>query len=364
MVRPLRIEFPGAVYHVTSRGDRREPIAKDDKDRALLLEIVAQALHRFDACACAYCLMGNHYHLVLHTRQANLSRLMRQINGVYTQAFNRRHGLSGHLFQGRFKAVLVDSDRYLLEVCRYVDLNPVRAQMVKRPDAHAWSSYRALAGLVEQPDWLDAQALYGQLTPGRRADRAAVKYAEFVAQGKGAHLWEEHLKQQIYLGDDAFIERMQKLAGIQIDNSTSGNRRSKAQSKANQIPNVSRIHTSAPSRGRDLQHFVAMKSASKDQRNQNIANAFYQGGHSQTAIALAFRVSTSTVSRVVADYERGISGAKVINGRPDPNVLTSPGCRGLHRRLASRRALRYHAISYATRAMQRAHNLDYREHRG
>jgi len=94
MVRPLRIEFPGAVYHVTSRGDRREPIAKDDKDRALLLEIVAQALHRFDACACAYCLMGNHYHLVLHTRQANLSRLMRQINGVYTQAFNRRHGLT------------------------------------------------------------------------------------------------------------------------------------------------------------------------------------------------------------------------------------------------------------------------------
>ena len=94
MVRPLRIEFSGAVYHVTSRGNRREPIAKDDKDRAFFLEIVAQALHRFDAGACAYCLMGNHYHLVLHTRQANLSRLMRQINGVYTQAFNRRHGLT------------------------------------------------------------------------------------------------------------------------------------------------------------------------------------------------------------------------------------------------------------------------------
>ena len=127
MARPLRIEFPGAVYHVTSRGDRREAIFVDDQDRHALLEVVAQALSRFDAQALAYCLMDNHYHFVLHTRQANLSLLMRHINGVYTQAFNRRHGKAGHLFQGRFKAILVDRDAYLLEVCRYVDLNPVRA---------------------------------------------------------------------------------------------------------------------------------------------------------------------------------------------------------------------------------------------
>ena len=106
MSRPLRIEFPGAIYHVTSRGDRREPIFLDDEDRRALLEVVAQAMQRFDAQALAYCLMGNHYHFVLQTHLANLSRLMRQINGVYTQAFNRRHGKVGHLFQGRFKAVL------------------------------------------------------------------------------------------------------------------------------------------------------------------------------------------------------------------------------------------------------------------
>ena len=197
MVRPLRIEYPGAVYHVTSRGDRREPIAKDDVDRSLFLEIVGQAAQRFDARAWAYCLMGNHYHLVLHTREANLSRLMRQINGVYTQSFNRRHRLSGHLFQGRFKAILVDRDSYLLEVCRYVDLNPVRARMVKRPDAYAWSSYRALAGLASRPDWLDAQPLYDQIAPGKSANRASAKYAEFVAQGNDVQLWDEHLKQQI-----------------------------------------------------------------------------------------------------------------------------------------------------------------------
>ena len=118
MARPLRIEFPGAVYHVTARGDRREPIFVDDDERHALLEVVALALSRVDAEALSYCLMGNHYHFVLHTRQGNLSLLMRHTNGVYTQAFNRRHKKVGHLFQGRFKAILVDRDAYLLEVCR------------------------------------------------------------------------------------------------------------------------------------------------------------------------------------------------------------------------------------------------------
>ncbi len=290
MVRPLRIEYPGAVYHVTSRGDRREPIAKDDIDRAMFLEVLGQALQRFDAQAWGYCLMGNHYHLVLHTREANLSRLMRQINGVYTQTFNRRHGLTGHLFQGRFKAILVDSDSYLLQVCRYVDLNPVRANMVKRPDAYAWSSYRALAGMASCAPWLDAKPLYAQLAPGK----SAAQYAEFVAQGHGVALWDMVLQQQIYLGDDAFIARMQSHAGIDNTSSTAPKR----------VAQVSRIHASAPAKDSDLQIYAKLPVNNKEQRNQNIANAFYQGGHSQTAIAIAFKVSTSTVSRIVADYER------------------------------------------------------------
>jgi putative transposase len=294
MVRPLRIEYPGAVYHVTSRGDRREPIAVDDIDRAQFLDTLGQALQRFDAQAWAYCLMGNHYHLVLHTREANLSRLMRQINGVYTQSFNRRHGLSGHLFQGRFKAILVDGDSYLLEVCRYVDLNPVRARMVKRPEAYARSSYRALAGLAAAPDWLDAQPLYAQLAPGQSAARAGLKYADWVAQGKGVALWDGHLRQQIYLGDDAFIAKMQKKAGLGgVDTSAT---RFKAQ--------VSQIHSSAPGRDSDVLRYANRKAATKEQRNQHMADAFYQGGHSQTAIALVFGVSTSTVSRVVGEFER------------------------------------------------------------
>ena len=120
MARPLRLEFPGATYHVTSRGDRREPIYRDDADRVAQLQVVGAAMGRFEAKVLAYCLMGNHYHLIVYTPQAKLSALMRQFNGVYTQVFNRRHRQVGHLFQGRFKAILVDTDAYLLALCRYV----------------------------------------------------------------------------------------------------------------------------------------------------------------------------------------------------------------------------------------------------
>jgi putative transposase len=297
MVRPLRIEYPGAVYHITSRGDRREPIAKDDLDRAAFFTILAQAFDRFDAHAWAYCLMGNHYHLVIRTRQANLSRLMRHINGVYTQSFNRRHNLSGHLFQGRFKAILVDSESYLLEVCRYVDLNPVRAQMVDRPEAYPWSSYHALSGISEAPDWLDAASVYGQLAPGKNAKHAAAKYAEFVAQGKGVNLWDQHLKQQIYLGSDAFITRMQSVAGLE----TPGEAKKGAKHKLG----LSKIQTSAPPKDQHVQHYAKLAQTNKAMRNQNIAQAFYQGGQTQTAIAQAFNVSSSTVSRVIKEYEDG-----------------------------------------------------------
>ena len=189
MSRPLRIEFPGALYHVTARGDRREDIFVDDTDRARLLAVVAQGLSRFAAQLLAYCLMSNHYHFVVHTRAANLSLLMRHINGVYSQAFNRRHGKVGHLFQGRFKAILVDRDAYLLEVCRYVELNPVRAGMVEAAADWPWSSYRAHMGAAEAAAWLDTSGLHGYLLGRDPASPAEVQralrlYAELVAEEK------------------------------------------------------------------------------------------------------------------------------------------------------------------------------------
>jgi putative transposase len=151
------------VHHVTSRGDRREATYHDDVERECQLAILAQAPERFDTWLPSYCLMGNRFRVVLQTRRANLSRFMRHLNGVYTQAFNRRHGVAGHLFQGRFKAILVDCDSYLLALCRYVERNPVAAKLVKRVEKWKWSSCLAHLGLVNSPVWLDSDALYGHL---------------------------------------------------------------------------------------------------------------------------------------------------------------------------------------------------------
>ncbi|MDY7075923.1 MAG: transposase, partial [Chloroflexota bacterium] len=131
MARPLRIEFAGALYHVTSRGDAQEDIYRGDDDRLRFLDVVGEIGDRFGWVVHAYCLMDNHYHLLVETPNANLSKAMRQLNGVYTQAFNRSHGRVGHVFQGRYKAILVQKETYLLELARYIVLNPVRARMVR-----------------------------------------------------------------------------------------------------------------------------------------------------------------------------------------------------------------------------------------
>ena len=282
MSRPLRIEFPGAIYHVTSRGDRREPIFEDDTDRAALLGVVEEGMGRYDAQALAYCLMGNHYHFVLHKRQANLSRLMRHLNGVYTQTFNRRHGKVGHLFQGRFKAILVDRDAYLLEVCRYVELNPVRARMVIGPGDWPWSSYRAHVGDAATPPWLDTDGLHGYLlqepaTTAADRRRAARRYAALVAQGRDVALWDEGLRQQIYLGDEAFVDRMQALA-------------EPPRKAARDTPRAQR---SAPS---TLQQWLAQCAS----REEALYRAHTEGALTMTALARELGLSISRVSRLIA----------------------------------------------------------------
>lgn len=159
MARPLPIEFAGALYRLTSRGDRREDIYLDDADREEFLQIFAEVCERFGWACHAYCLMTNHYHLVIETREGTSSRGMRQLNGVYTQRFNQRHRRVGHVFQGRYKAILVQKEAYLLELARYVVLNPVRAGMARAAREWPWSSYRATAGEVEVPCWLSADWL-------------------------------------------------------------------------------------------------------------------------------------------------------------------------------------------------------------
>jgi len=210
---PIRIEFPDALYHVTARGDRRENIFEDDADRQMFLSILEMVITQFNWLCHAWCLMDNHYHLMIQTPDGNLSKGMRQLNGVYTQASNRRHRRVEHLFQGCFKGIFVDSDAYLLELTRYVVLNPVRAGMVKMPDDWSWSSYRASVGLEPAAPWLEVDGLLAQF--GKRRSLAHQRYAQFVAEGVNADSPWSKLKGQVFLGDEQFVERMQ--AHIQPD---------------------------------------------------------------------------------------------------------------------------------------------------
>ena len=207
MARPLRIEFPHAIYHVTSRGNARQSIFADDEDRCAFRALLAHVIDRFGWVCHAYCLMDNHYHLLIETPQPNLSQGMRQLNGRYTQTYNRRHERVGHLFQGRFTAILVEKDAHLLELCRYVVLNPVRAQMVTHPRLWVWSSYRATVGEAPCPSWLMVEWVLAQF--GTRLRDSRVRYRTFVAEGRSSPRPWDQLQGQIYLGSETFIEAHQ-----------------------------------------------------------------------------------------------------------------------------------------------------------
>jgi putative transposase len=202
MARPLRIEYPGAVYHSTSRGNARQAIFFDDADRRGFLEILARAVDRYNWLCHAYCLMDNHYHLLIETVDPTLSAGMRHLNGVYTQATNRRHVRTGHLLQGRYKAILVEKDAHLLELARYIVLNPVRARMARSSKDWPWSSYRATAGLEPPASFLTTEWVLAQF--GGTRSKAQRSYRRFVSAGRGIRVW-EGLRGQIYFGSDRFI---------------------------------------------------------------------------------------------------------------------------------------------------------------
>lgn len=292
MSRPLRLEFAGAVYHVTSRGDRRELIYRDDHDRDEHLAVLELAMDRFDAQVLAYCLMGNHYHLVLHTRSANLSRLMRHLNGVFTQRFNRRHGLVGHLFQGRYKAILVDRDAYLLSLCRYVERNPVATRIVPAAADWAWSSCRAHLGLAPTPPWLDSDGLHGYLL-GRpvlnSADRrsAIAAYAALLEQEDDPGLWAQGLRQQVFMGSEDFVARM-------LENAAQG----------------SLANAEIPRRQRARPTSLAALMAACSSREQALHAAYTQHGMTMTRLAHELGLSVSRISRLIAGMEAEIAKGK------------------------------------------------------
>jgi REP element-mobilizing transposase RayT len=206
MARPLRIQLPGLTYHIHSRGNGRMIIYLDDCDREKFLELLAEVVELFRLACPAFCMMGNHYHLVITTTDANLSKAIHALNGRYGQWWNRRHDRVGHVFQGRFGAKVVQQDPYLLTVCKYVVENPVRRNLVESPDQWRWSSYRATAGLEPVPSFLRPEILWEVLGDGDLQARTA-RYRDFIRKpsddaGK--------LLRLPVIGDPAFVERFEE----------------------------------------------------------------------------------------------------------------------------------------------------------
>jgi len=205
MSRPLRLEFAGALYHVTSRGDQRDLIFRDDSDRLAWLSMLGAVCKQFNFVVHSFCQMTNHYHLVVETIDGNLARGMRQLNGVYSQYFNRRHCLVGHVVQGRYKAILVQKESYLLELARYVVLNPIRAGMVASLADWEWSSHPCFMRTEGKPSWLETDWLLSHF--GNDGTSARHAYNAFVMNGRGLLSPLRDVRHQMLLGDRAFVAR-------------------------------------------------------------------------------------------------------------------------------------------------------------
>ena len=202
MARPLRIEYPGAWYHVMNRGAGRQYIFKNSTHRRYFLSLLEETHDRFNAEWHAYCLMGNHYHLLLRTPEANLQRVMRHLNGLYTQFFNRSERKDGPLFRGRYKAILVDAQSYWLQLFRYIHRNPLEAKICKSLSQYRWSSYRAYIGVEKAPDWLTTDYILTAIGTRNVYDR----YKKYVNQAVDIELEEFYGRKKLspILGDDVF----------------------------------------------------------------------------------------------------------------------------------------------------------------
>ena len=205
MTRPLRIEYEGAWYHVMNRGADRQAVFTSERDRLAFLALLGEVSEIFAVEVHVFCLMGNHYHLLLHTPRGNLGRAMRHLNGVYTQRHNRAAGRDGPLFRGRYKAILLDADAWLMQVSRYVHRNPLQARLVARLDRYRWSSYRAYIGETPAPDWLCTETILDLFGKHQRASR----YRQYVAAGDDAEMKDFYRMARIVpvLGDAPFRER-------------------------------------------------------------------------------------------------------------------------------------------------------------
>ena len=310
MTRPLRIAFPGAIYHVMSRGDCRRDIYRDDIDRRFFLDLLAREVRQQRWRLLAYCLMGNHYHLLLETPESNLVPGMRRLNGVYSQTFNRRHAEVGHVMQGRYKSVLVDREAYLLELARYIVLNPVRAGMVSTAQEWAWSSFRATAGFLPTEDWLACDLVL--LHFGEKPPIARKVYQDFVLAGVDAPSPWAQLRGQIYLGRKQFLVAMAQRAAAQACNGISRSQLKPARPAADEVlRGISTAFGIEPDQVRCRQNkeafqawvYLLRRAANLTLRNTAQLAGVSPGRVSQIQTQLECRDVTPVIAKLMQDYK-------------------------------------------------------------
>ena len=213
MARPLRIEYPGAWYHIMNRGRRGEDIFADDHDYKMFTDLLCETSEMWDVRIVAYCLMPNHYHMLVQTPNANISRSMRHLSGVYTQRYNSRHKYDGQLFRGRYKSILIDTDNYLLQAVRYIHRNPLRAGLVEKIDAYKWSSHQGYLSIARKWDWLYKNYILSILS--RNRNDWLWNYRRWVAVDEEDEVSQKisGVKWPVCLGPQEFIDRIKEKYG-------------------------------------------------------------------------------------------------------------------------------------------------------
>jgi putative transposase len=279
MARPLRIEYPGAFYHVTCRGNAKQAIFQSDDDMQLFLATLSRVVKRHNWILHAYCLMHNHFHLLIETPDGNLSRGMHNLNCQYCQVYNSRHDRVGHLFQGRYRATIIDREEYFQVVARYIVLNPVRANVASDPLQYIWSSYLDTIGVRTPPAFLTVESILRSFSPD--LEQARILYQAFVRQTEQDI--ELGLAYHCILGNPDFVHNLKdKIA---------------AKQEIREIPRRDRFA------GRpELQDIIGSNSKQAERDNQ-IYVAFQEFGYKQTEIADYLNKAPSTISKIIKHFE-------------------------------------------------------------
>lgn len=295
MARAWRIEFESALYHVLSRGNGRKDIFYNDQDRYLFLKTLGEMSERFEVDVFAYALMGNHYHLLIKTNRANLSKCMQWLGVTYTRRFNLRHSRSGHLFQGRFKSIIVQNDSYLLGLSCYIHRNPLRAGVVNRLADYSWSSYRSYAYGRKSPDWLTPNLILSQFKGPDKNKAYREKVQNYAKEEK--ELWED-LRHGMIIGSKKFVDKIRKTYLPEKKHKEIPQQRAVARS----FDPIVKLKEAARLLGCDLSRIKRMPRvpiADRDNRDLLVFSLWKIGTMTNADIGRLFGMTYSSVSHIV-----------------------------------------------------------------